>query len=452
METITYQNLKVEGTPISKVTELEIDNGLNAYGTATVTGEVSIAEGEAFASRADGSTKIQITTTASGQPPVLFIGVVDKASIRKMADYAVLTIGLKATAAVLDMQKNNKSYQNLGSTYEEVITQAIAGKATVEMQVSDKAIGQLIMQYQETPWEFAARMASQFEAPICANVTTDNPVITIGVPKGGKSYDLPDVEYVSAAEQGKARSTGASGTGISTMQYMELGDSVSYGGSSGQVGHIHASLRDGILRTTVSMSKKQQMTQKSQYNQAVSGRMLKGLVQAVEKDKVQVHLVDIDESYDGGGNLWLPYSTAYSSSDGSGFYCMPQEGDEVRVFFPSDNEKDAFAASSVNVSPLDNPQHKKWRSPAGKEILLTEGGLFITCKEEKIYINLEDENGITITSDKDINVATVNNMLLYAQKQLKVQAENKILISTGTSYIDMTPDQIQMSATEILIK
>lgn len=448
METITYQNLKVEGTPIRKVTDLVIDHGMNTYGTATVTGEVSIAEGEAFTSRADGATQVKITTTASGQPPVLFVGIVDNTSVSKMADYALLTVVLKATAYRLDMQKNNKSYQNLASTYEEVINKAIDGKATVEMQVSDKATGQLIMQYQETPWEFAGRMASQFGVPICANVTTDKPVITIGVPKGAKSYDLPDVEYISAAEVGSS----ASGTGISTMQYMELGDRVSYGGSFGQVGHIHATLQDGILRTTVFTSKKQAFTQKAQYNQTVSGRMFKGKVQAVEKDKVQVHLVDIDESYDGGGNLWLPYSTAYSSSDGSGFYCMPREGDEVRVFFPSDNEKDAFAASSVNVSPLDNPKDKKWRSPAGKEILLTEGGIYITCKGEKIYINLEDENGITISSDKDINVMTVNNMLLYAQKQVTVQAENKILLSTGSSYIDMTPEEIQMAGKKILIK
>ena len=45
-----------------------------------------------------------------------------------------------------------------------------------------------------------------------------------------------------------------------------------------------------------------------------------------------MHLVDIDSEYDGAGNVWLPYSTAYSSSDGSGFYCMPAEGDQV-VFF-----------------------------------------------------------------------------------------------------------------------
>lgn len=66
METITHVNLKVEGTPIKKITGLEISHGTNSYGSATVTGEVSVAEGQAFAGRADNTTQIKITTTASG--------------------------------------------------------------------------------------------------------------------------------------------------------------------------------------------------------------------------------------------------------------------------------------------------------------------------------------------------------------------------------------------------
>ena len=127
-------------------------------------------------------------------------------------------------------------------------------------------------------------------------------------------------------------------------------------------------------------------------------------------------------------------------------------GDKVRVFFPSDSEKDAFAASSVNVSPLDNTLHKKWRSPAGKEILLTEGGIFITCKDQKVFINLEDEAGISICSNKDINICSNNNILVYAQNLLKIQSEEKILLSTGTSYIDMTKASIEMGAENVVIK
>lgn len=454
MEAITYQNIKIEGTPIRKITSLEITNGINNYGTARLTGEVQIADGDSFVNRADETTCVTIGTSAEGQPSVLFVGLVETASISKYADYAILSIVLRATASRLNLRKENRSFQNTASTYGEIINKVLDGKATLRMNVTDKPIGRLVMQYNETPWEFTMRMASEFGAPLSCNVDTELPELTIGVPKTGNSYDLSDVEYEFADAGLKDVSVQGdmSSSGIAARQFVMLGDSISYGGQTQQVQRYSATLRDGILTDCVGIASGSGFTQAPIANKQVSGKMFLGEVKAVQKDQVQVHLVDIDNEYDSGGNLWLPYSTAYSSGDGSGFYCMPQEGDKVRVFFPSDNEKDAFAASSVNVSPLDNPLHKKWRSPAGKEILLTEGGIFITCKDQKIFINLEDDAGISICADKDINICSNNNILVYAQNYLKIQSEEKILLSTGSSYIDMTKSSIEMGASNVVIK
>ena len=38
METITYLNLKVEGTPITRVLTMDIENGIDMYGKAYVEG------------------------------------------------------------------------------------------------------------------------------------------------------------------------------------------------------------------------------------------------------------------------------------------------------------------------------------------------------------------------------------------------------------------------------
>lgn len=453
MQTITYQNIKVEGAPIRKITRLEISNSINTYGRVQLSGEVELGVGASFVNRADESTFVTIRTTAAGQPSVLFKGVVESAGISKYADYAILNIELRATASRLNLRKEKRSFQNTGSTYEEIIEKALKGKAKLRMNVSDKAVGRMVLQYNETAWEFTARMASEFGAPLCANMETEVPVLTIGVPETGRKYNLSDVEYEFSDAGMQSSSMGeAARSGIATRQFVVLGDTIKYGGQTQQVRQYTASLKDGILMTYIGAASDTGFAQIPMANSQVSGKMFLGEVKAVQRDMVQVHLVDIDSEYDSGGNLWLPYSTAYSSSDGSGFYCMPQEGDQVRVFFPSDNEKDAFAASSVNVSPLDNPLHKKWRSPAGKEILLTEGGIFITCNEQKVFINLEDESGISICSNKDINICSDNNILVYAQNYLKLQSENKILLSTGTSYIDITKKSIEMGANSVVIK
>lgn len=458
MEAIIYQNLKAEGAPINRILNLEIKNELNAYGSAYIEGEADYEQAQEYIQRVQPGTQITISTTAKGQPPKLFAGVISNISMRKEDEYAVLQIKLEAMASQLNVEKQNRSFQKSSSTYEEVINMAVGGKGIVDMKASDHPIGSLIMQYNETPWIFAMRMASALGAPICSNINTEVPILTIGIPDTGKSYDLKDVEY------GYSSDGGSTGTTLTGMQTVQIGDRVMYGGKRDAVKKYCCRMQGGILMTTVYVIPEAEAQSINSgngtagenvpnqiMNTQAAGKMFTGIVQEVNLDKVKVHLTDIDSSFDGGGDFWFPYSTAYSSGDGSGFYCMPAQGDTVRVFFPSDNEKDAFAASSINVSPLADPKHKKWRTPGGKEILMTEQGMFITCKQDRIFINLEDENGITIFSEKDINVNSMSNMTLYAREGIAIHSESKILVSTGESYIDITSELIQMGAQQILI-
>lgn len=458
METITYLNIKVEGVPYTKILSLHIQNAINGYGSAYIEGEIDSEKGKAYVQRLTSDTIVKITTTADGQPPILFMGVVAGSSVSQETDYTLLKLQLLATAHKLNYKKKNQSFQNAADTYTKVITKALDGMADLQMNVSDKAIGSLIMRYNETSWEFAQRMASTFGAPISANVNTEKPLLTVGMPKTGKTYNVSDAKLGFSSES----QTSYGGTVVTSAQYVYLGDKICVGNKTETVQEYESSLDYGILTTKICLMSKDNENkiasgtndspvQRPITNVAASGKMFTGVVQAVQKDKVQVHLTSIDAEYDAGGTHWFPYSTAYSSSDGSGFYCMPAVGDMVRVFFPSDNEEDAFAASSVNVSPLDDPLHKKWRSPAGKEILFTPEGLLISCKDDKIFIDLTDEEGVKICSEKDITINAQNNLTLYAKKTLKMQAENKVLLSSGESYIDMSKDLIEMGANQVLI-
>ena len=85
---------------------------------------------------------------------------------------------------------------------------------------------------------------------------------------------------------------------------------------------------------------------------------------------------------------------------------MPAAGDEVRVFFPSGSEADAFAAASVAKNVRPNVKEKCWSGLNGKQILMTEDGLVISCKEGKLYLKLSDDKGIEIISDMDINITS----------------------------------------------
>ena len=456
METISHLNLSVEGVPFTSIQSLEISHNINEHAIAVISGEIDSDTAQDYLQRTDERMMITIKTTAEGQPDILFWGVVDGIDMQNKSQYALLTVTAKSMSVLTDIEKKNKSFQNTAKLYENILQECIGNLAIVMMGVTDQAIGNMIVQCNETNWEFCKRMASRLSAPVITTINAKVPTFVIGIPSG-KHYQVTSVERSAASNGQKNKSQmmeDKMATGITTSQYVFLGDSVAYGSGSGKVMCVYSCLKGGILQTTIHTATENSFKQQPIVNQQIAGKMYLGEVQAVQGDKVQVHLVDIDGNYDASGSVWLPYSTAYSSADGSGFYCMPAEKDMVRVFFPAADEGEAFAASSVCVNPGADVTDKKWSGPAGKQILLTKEGIYITtnANDSKIFIDLTDEAGITIKSNQNINVCAKNNLSLISNNSIEITAEKDILISTAESYIDITPKGIELGAENVVIK
>lgn len=122
----------------------------------------------------------------------------------------------------------------------------------------------------------------------------------------------------------------------------------------------------------------------------IYGRIFRAQVKKVEKDKIQAHLIDVDEKYDSGGTAWFPFATIYSSGDGSGWYVMPEVDDYVRILFPSIDTKEAFASSSINTAPLKEAKGKI-QMVSQKEIIAQSGQSHM-----KILANQIDMGGSNI--------------------------------------------------------
>lgn len=68
METISYANLKAEGFPFRKITAVQIIHRPNEHGVAIVEGEVDTEQAQDIMQRADEMLRINLVTTADGQP------------------------------------------------------------------------------------------------------------------------------------------------------------------------------------------------------------------------------------------------------------------------------------------------------------------------------------------------------------------------------------------------
>lgn len=463
MEVISHVNISVSGFSFRKIISLSIRHAPNEHGVAEIVGEIAADKAQDITKRTDEKTLVSVTTTADGQPTRLFTGYVENLTMQQGNKYSRVTLRLSAGSRRMDTRKENKSCQNTGKTYSDVISEAIAKDGDLHMEVSDKAIGEMVMRYNETGWEFAKRMASRLNAPLVADIFSDRPQVYVGMPPAARKVTIKSASYSYGSEVGQYSQTNGAmpedfaGEWVESDQYAYVGDKIALNGKEAFIKSVNAGLKDGILHiryallTAAGGSAPMAGIAAPKVNNQASGKMVKGTVKAVEGDKVQVHLLGIDEKYDDGGNWWFPFSTAYSSSDGSGWYCMPEVGDEVRIFFPSGNEGEAFAASSVCADPPKNPRHKSWKAPGGKEILLTDEGMYIIGKSGKIYINLTDEKGVEIHSDKNIAISSDAKINISSANEIHVVATNQITIGTEEAYLDITKGTATLAGEEVLI-
>lgn len=464
MSTITHENIQVTGIPYEKILELSISHAPNTHGCAWLKGLVPYAEAKEFAERADETFSVEIMTTAQEQPARIFYGVIDSINIMQQQEYAVVEVAAKTTSSRIDTKKNSRTFQNTTKTYGQIMNRILSGNGTVSVTVTDKPIGALIMQCNETDWEFIIRMASQLGVPAFTNIIAKTPHIYIGLLPSGQTKEIDTIfcDYSRSDADYRSHTANASGgfgamgedfasERVQTYSYLYLGDTIRLHGKTVQIKSMEARLRDGILECTYTLGLKTSFHAPPIENRQASGKMMTGAVTAVKADKVQVFLHSVDSEADGGSNWWFPYSTAYSSQDGSGWYAMPAVGDEVRVFFPSGNEADAFAAASVAKNVRPNVKEKCWSGLNGKQILMTEEGLVITCREGKLYLKLSDEKGIEIISDMDINITSGTKVNIQGGEEVKIIAENEVMVGTATAYLDIRKEGITASAENIIL-
>ena len=459
-----HNNIEIKGIDFQKILEVEIQQEPNEHAAAHVVGELPTARAQEYIQRADTMQEIVIGTSG-GQAVTYFSGFVTSMQIQQQAEYSRLIIEAKDASYLLDIRKCSCSYQNTGKSYGDILQQAYGDSGTLQVTGSDQAIGGLILQMDETNWEFTKRMASRFNVPVISDITATKPLIYFGVPDARRTLELTaaaisygrsekNFQRVSQnylAEGNEAMRQDFADISVQSYDYAQIGDKIKLNGKEYVVRKVEAKLVDGLMQMTYALTGEKGFVAPLQKNTNCAGRVLKAQVKAVKRDQIQAHLFEIDPEYDSSGDWWFPYSTAYSSSDGSGWYVMPEKDDYVRIMFPSKNETDGFAASSINSSPPESTRNKSFKAPGGKEILLTDDGIYIMCQHQSIFIDLTQGDGIKIVSSKDIHVSSDANVTLSAEKKLTMLAKEGLTLQTGDSKIAMKTDQIVLGAKNVVI-
>lgn len=310
--------------PITAVRYLHVDRQFNEHTQCNLS--IVMTEEHAMACLEKGSMRdtVHIRRETPEGTEYWFSGGI--AAVDMDVEDGIWHVSVRAISRTYDMdhQRMSRSYQNKNLTYTSLIKQLVApykdGDAMNEATEPDATIGKLLVQYQETDWQFMKRVASLVGTVILPDVVLDAPRVYFGVPDFSWGKQLHVYRYTMTQDRELYLQThvGYSDTRtnsadyvsyeVTSRQYVQVGDNVSFKGQMWVVYSADMRYDQGIVTYAYKLVQRSGIRSRVRQNHRIQGVSLGGKVISRANNMVKVHL-DIDEEHDNGGNWWFPYSS-----------------------------------------------------------------------------------------------------------------------------------------------
>ncbi len=453
-------HIGIEPFEYTAVQDIKITRAVNEHAEASVTVQIRDGREEEYLGMLAGETWVRIIGT-SGQDgaagavhTVLFHGIVTDFSFSHDSRGTTMYLALASGTVLMDMEPHFRVFQNenaLCASIHEGITGAYPdGRATCTEGGSDRTRG-ILIQYRETDWEFLKRMAAASGRCLVPDALQKGVRYTVGLPEG-TGRDIPadhirtrlDMrEYMEKTRGGMTwLCTGDMPELVVTdREICRIGDRMSYQGREYHICRIETAYRGGECLHTYHLRRKEALSPLPVPHGSITGCSFDASVTGVQRDRVQVEIAG-DEWNARDGKAWFPYATVYSSPDGTGWYCMPEPGDSVRLHVP-ESEEDSFVMSAVHRetdAARQNPDCKSFKTKYGKEILFTPDSILMT-NNQGMMVEMNDSEGIMITSDRDIVVEAKENLTISSNSaSLLIAAEDRLQVRQGGTSMTLSGD------------
>lgn len=439
-------NLKTEPLQFIELSELRVSREINEHGTAVISGYIADEDEQIYSNQLTGDVWEKIEQIGKdGEVQTLFWGIVTGFSIESRKDQKKMTLELTTGTCFMDLKPHFRTFQDPTVTYENIfeqITSTYENSGLIKTRPLTDAIGKLVLQHRETDWEFLKRMAARFHSFLVPSFNTYGVKYFYDLPEGER-YKLPNsIKYAVKKNLGDYRRK--RNQGLQEMQEAaclesilesrkgyQIGDQLTVNGLQLFVWKIDSRYERGEMLHTCYLKFRSGMDVLETFQVDRSGCSFLAEVLHVKEDKVMVKVLS-DENQEQNINLWHPFSTVYSTPDGTGWYCMPEIGDGVRLHIPEQKEEEAYVVSSVHLdteSPdRKNPEHKIIKNKYQKEVRFTPDSIVIT-NNQGTKIELNDKKGVQIVSQHDI--------VIKAKDDLTISSETGSLIAAGTASVNL---------------
>lgn len=470
---IAYENLRSYPYNFLCIKSMKIVNEINNHGTVHIEGIIDQEIKDDYVYSTEELSPISIYCQKDKSFEYLFNGNVTNIKTICQNEFYYVYIEAKSYSYTMDIYKNYRDFQNVNMTTHELIDSVMESypNTNYEINIPNEAIGNFILQYNETDYEFLKRILSKYSDVIICDVRDENSYIYFGIPdiKSKAKFSLSNY-YISKDVYEYDDMIKNYNSNISENSYitykvwdeniLNVGENLPINNQNLYVKKAEYIMKDEKIEKVYYLRLKDGLKSKKLYNMNLIGVSIYGNILEVKRDKVKVNLeisnyIKTEEAY------WFPYATPAASPDGGGWYCMPEEGERIRLNLPTKDEQDAFVVNAIDgYAPdesiyeegssnerMSTPDNKSLKTDANKEIKFTPDGVFMEADGNQAFIKLNKDGTVEIKGQKNISIACSNNLTVTANKELSIKAQNNIdildetggnIIMTGGNNIKVT--------------
>ena len=468
------ERLITEPFEFVQMNQCEIKKEAGEHGHAVISGYISADNEKGYLQMACDQTEVKIFAIGeTGERRQIYCGILEDMKIMHENSLCLMEIRIVPYTYLLDLKPQRRSFQIPAMAYQEVldcIAKSYAGGNILMNIGTGEAIGEPIVQYQETDWAFIKRLASHFHAVVVPSYATSGAKMYFGLAEwsGGakmfpSSYQVhKEISTLLYKEQNQVQGLIEDDSLVyvaEDQELYEIGQMVELNGRMLYVERAESRLDGHQLWNTYYLKTKAGFQVPRQYNEKMIGASLDGTVTEVRGDVVRVSLRTDAKS---GAGKWFSFSTVYSSPDGSGWYCMPEPGDEIRLYFPTEQEKHGYVISAVHLpvtqpqagaavaaADIQNPasgqaafgkQGEAKKNPGARrsdpthKTICTSSNKMVDLSEHSII--LDAGNGMSVVLDDEYGISIVSPKGVYIQSDACIDISSlndRVEISGATS-------------------
>lgn len=458
----SLHDVEVTGIPMVEILECEIESMIGEHSTLML---LAYVDGDDMLYELPDCQKIKVFLRDGNEKRIIFSGIVTNIQLSEQGQMKIVRIEGKSQSWLMDRTKHSRSFQNTKMSFRALVWEILKcyenenaeNKCDLIYEGADQAVGKLLIQYEETDWKFLKRMLSLIGLALTPDSRQEGIKLYAGVPalvEADMSYHVLRMEkdmdsyYLLKANGRDVNAADFTCYNIFSEQLLGIFEPVKVKEKHLAVYSYRYLFKGQEMIGLYELQSPEGLKTAASYPMHLIGVALNGKVVNVSGAKIQA-MLEIDKDHTERAVYWFPYSTLSASTDGSGWYCMPETGDDVRIYFPSKQENEAVALSSVSSynapqnggeDRMCNPDSRYLRTKSGQQLALAPGYIRLSCGK--------GASSVTIGADGKVTVHAQTMVKAEAQESLTLHAEEALNIHVSEEFIAQSLDGGQIISTE----